>query len=75
MVGLKHVYVEVGNRWNYSNKARLVGKGLSSGMAWDKSCHCGISVVKGSLYEVCRLGANRMKQRCKQQSSRLRQPT
>jgi hypothetical protein len=33
-------------------------------MAWDKSCHCGISVVKGSLYEVCPLGANRMKQRC-----------
>jgi hypothetical protein len=28
MVGLKHVYVEVGNRWNYSNKARLIGKGL-----------------------------------------------
>jgi hypothetical protein len=37
---------------------------LSSGIAWDKSCHCGISVAKGSLYEVCPLGANRMKQRC-----------
>jgi hypothetical protein len=41
-----------------------VGTNLSSGKAWDESCHCGISVAKGSLYEVCPLGANRMKQRC-----------
>jgi hypothetical protein len=37
---------------------------LSSGIAWDESCHCGISVARGNLYEVCRLEANRMKQRC-----------
>ena len=32
---------------------------LSSGTAWDKSCHCGISMAKGSLYEAYRLRANR----------------
>jgi hypothetical protein len=39
-------------------KQKVVGTYLSSGMAWDKSCHCGISVVKGSLYEACRLRAD-----------------
>jgi hypothetical protein len=36
---------------------------LSSGIAWDESCHFGISIARGSLYEACRPRANRWKQR------------
>jgi hypothetical protein len=36
---------------------------LSSGIAWDESCQCGISIAKGSLYKVCQLGDKGMEQR------------
>jgi hypothetical protein len=43
---------------------------LSSGIAWDESCPPGISIAKGNLYEVCRLGAKGLLSKSKQKETK-----
>jgi hypothetical protein len=43
---------------------------LSSGIAWDESCHCGTSIAKSSLYEVCQLGAKGLPSKSKQKETK-----
>jgi hypothetical protein len=43
---------------------------LSSGIAWDESFHSGISIAKGSLYEVCWLGAKGLPFKSKQKETK-----
>jgi hypothetical protein len=43
---------------------------LSSGIAWDESYHSGISIAKGTLYEVCQLGAKGLPSKSKQKETK-----